>query len=94
MKENEVNDIMNFIEEDINLNDTLTKLIKMVKKRALFSKKNKKLITDPLDDNNPIIVTGIRYLFCIGNNSSAKASSSNVFFSSFVLSVTNIYCHY
>ena len=26
MKENEVNDIMNFIEEDINLNDTINKL--------------------------------------------------------------------
>ena len=26
------------------------------KKEALFSKKNKKLITDPLDDNNPITV--------------------------------------
>ena len=25
MKENEVNDIMNFIEEDINLNDTINK---------------------------------------------------------------------
>ena len=26
MKENEVNDIMNFIEEDVNLNDTINKL--------------------------------------------------------------------
>ena len=27
-----------------------------VKKEPLFSKKNKKLITDPLDDSNPITV--------------------------------------
>ena len=49
-----------------------TEAIEQVKeatpKEPLFSKKNKKLITDPLDDNNPITSTGIGYLFGVGDH--------------------------
>ena len=63
-------------------------------REPLFSKKNKKLITDPLDDNNPVTIqvlgicsalaeqpcnhSSIRNLFCISSYCSDDAIRCNV----------------
>ena len=42
----------------------------MSEKESLFSKKNKKLISDPLNDNNPITIQVLG--ICSGNKGSCR----------------------
>ena len=49
-------------------------------KEALFSKKNRVLLSDPMDDNNPITVQVFRSLFCSSYNGSTRTSSCNDLF--------------
>ena len=46
-------------------------------KFSLLSKKNKSLLTDPLDDNNPVTVQVLGICSALANYCSAKASSCN-----------------
>ena len=55
----------------------------MSQKKKLYFQKEQEINFDPLDNNNPITVQVLGICSADGNNSSAKASSSNVFFSSF-----------
>jgi hypothetical protein len=56
-----------------------TEVAEVVEKKSepLFSKKNRKLITNPLDIDNPDYGTGIGYLFCIGGNHANETSVGN-----------------
>ncbi len=60
------------------------------KKEALFSKKNKKLITDPLDDNNPITVQVLGICSALAITVQLKPAVVMSFSVLFVLSVANV----
>ena len=60
------------------------------KKEALFSKKNKKLITDPLDDNNPRTVQVLGICSALAITVQLKPAVVMSFSVLFVLSVANV----
>ena len=49
-------------------------------KEPLFSKKNRKLLSDPMDDNNPHYRSGFGYMFRPSNYRSAQTRRSNEYF--------------
>ena len=62
----------------------------MSKKEALFSKKNKKLITDPLDSNNPVTVQVLGICSALAITVQLKPAIVMAISTLFVLSVANV----
>jgi Na+-transporting NADH:ubiquinone oxidoreductase subunit D len=62
----------------------------MSEKEALFSKKNKKLITDPLDSNNPVTVQVLGICSALAITVQLKPAIVMAISTLFVLSVANV----
>ncbi|MCL4166308.1 UNVERIFIED_CONTAM: hypothetical protein GTU68_005855 [Idotea baltica] len=63
---------------------------KIEKKEALFSKKNKRLITDPLDDNNPITVQVLGICSALAVTTQVKPALVMSICVVFVLALSNL----
>ena len=66
------------------------RLRKMAKKEALFSKKNKKLISDPLNDNNPITIQVLGICSALAITVQLKPAIVMSISVLFVLSIANV----
>ena len=52
----------------------MSKAMEKTAREPLFSKKNRRLLIDPMNENNPHHGSGFGYLFSVGNHSKNEAS--------------------